>query len=184
MGWLMVKKHPDVIQYGAKIDLSDLENDKLVMFQHNHYIPLGLTLNILLPTLLPWYFWDESLWVAYVCVVFRYVITLHFTWFVNSAAHLWGDRPYDVSINPSENMMVSVLTMGEGFHNFHHVFPQDYSVSEWGYTLNLTTVFIDLMAWLGLAHSRKKMSAEVIQNRIARTGPNAKERDTVTNFDY
>lgn len=33
MGWLMCKKHPDVKKYGAKIDMSDLESEKILKFQ-------------------------------------------------------------------------------------------------------------------------------------------------------
>ena len=81
--------------------------------------------------------------------VLRYVSFLHATWLVNSAAHMFGMKPYDVKIGPVENMAVSVLAMGEGFHNYHHTFPYDYSTSEWGPHLNITTAFIDLMAMTG-----------------------------------
>lgn len=33
IGWLMVKKHKDVITKGKTVDLSDLEADPVVMFQ-------------------------------------------------------------------------------------------------------------------------------------------------------
>lgn len=33
IGWLMSRKHPKVIEYGKKIDMSDLEADPLIMFQ-------------------------------------------------------------------------------------------------------------------------------------------------------
>lgn len=33
MGWLMVKKHPEVRRKGATVDLSDLKKDPVVMFQ-------------------------------------------------------------------------------------------------------------------------------------------------------
>ena len=33
MGWLMIRKHPDVRRRGAGVDLSDLEQDGAVMFQ-------------------------------------------------------------------------------------------------------------------------------------------------------
>lgn len=59
---------------------------------------------------------------------------------------------------------------GEGFHNYHHTFPYDYSTSEFGWRFNLTTAFIDLMCFLGLASDRKKVSKEVILARKMRTG--------------
>lgn len=33
MGWLLVRKHPDLKRKGATIDMSDLLNDKVLMFQ-------------------------------------------------------------------------------------------------------------------------------------------------------
>lgn len=33
IGWLLVKKHPDVKRKGSTIDMSDLERDPIVMFQ-------------------------------------------------------------------------------------------------------------------------------------------------------
>ena len=73
MGWLMVRKHPEVIEKGSKIDLSDLESDKLVMWQHKNYIPLALITCIMIPTLIPVYFWRETLWLSYFSTIFRYV---------------------------------------------------------------------------------------------------------------
>ena len=53
IGWLMVRKHPDVKEKGSKIDLSDLRSDPVVMFQHRHYLPLAVTICIVVPTLIP-----------------------------------------------------------------------------------------------------------------------------------
>ena len=82
----------------------------------------------------------------------------------------YGMKPYDTSIGPVENMGVSVLALGEGFHNYHHTFPYDYSTSEWGMRLNLTTAFIDTMAALGLAYDLRRPSPKVLEARILRTG--------------
>lgn len=32
---------------------------------------------------------------------------------------MYGDKPYDKSIMPVENIYVSIAAMGEGFHNYH-----------------------------------------------------------------
>ncbi|XP_059199227.1 acyl-CoA desaturase-like [Centropristis striata] len=171
IGWLLSRKHPDVIQKGQKLDLSDLKADKVVMFQRRYYKLLVLSVCFLMPTLVPWYFWGESLAVAYfVPGLLRYVLGLHATWLVNSAAHMWGEKPYDQTISPSENPLVSLAAIGEGFHNYHHTFPFDYSASELDYWLNPTTAFIDLMCLLGLAKDRKRVSKDMIKARMQRTG--------------
>ena len=76
-------------------------------------------------------------------------------------------KPYDATIGPVENMSVSVLALGEGFHNYHHTFPQDYSTSEWGTSLNLTTAFIHLMAGLGWAYDLRRPSPRTGLGRLS-----------------
>ena len=64
---------------------------------------------------IPVFYWSESIWNSFLMTyVGRYILTLHSTWFVNSAAHLFGDRPYRPHIAPAENPWVSWITFGEG----------------------------------------------------------------------
>ncbi|XP_036427848.1 acyl-CoA desaturase [Colossoma macropomum] len=171
IGWLLVRKHPDVIEKGSKLELSDLKADKVVMFQRRFYKPSVLLMCFVVPTVVPWLLWNESLWVGFfIPTLMRYALGLNATWLVNSAAHMWGNRPYDVNINPRENRFVTFSAIGEGYHNYHHTFPYDYSTSEYGWKLNLTTCFIDLMCFVGLARERKRAAREVVRARVQRTG--------------
>ncbi|XP_055447576.1 acyl-CoA desaturase 3 [Psammomys obesus] len=171
VGWLLVRKHPAVKEKGGKLDMSDLKAEKLVMFQRRYYKPGVLLLCFILPTLVPWYCWGETFRHSlYVATFLRYAVVLNATWLVNSAAHLYGYRPYDKSIDPRENVLVSFGSLGEGFHNYHHAFPYDYSASEYRWHVNFTTFFIDCMAALGLAYDRKKVSKAAVLARIKRTG--------------
>lgn len=107
--------HIDDLSIGKNIDLSDVWADPIIRFQRRFYIPLVIICWGIIPTLIPFYFWNETLWHSFLgCVCFRYVYVLHCTWLVNSAAHLWGHRPYDVNIEPKENDSVVYLTFGEG----------------------------------------------------------------------
>lgn len=134
-------------------------------------MPAVVLLCFVMPTIVPWYFWGESAWTSYfVCAILRYTLALNATWAVNSAAHLWGNKPYDRHINPAENFFVTFGAIGEGFHNYHHVFPSDYATSEYGWRVNITTIFIDFMAKIGWAYDRKKMSHEAVFRRRQRTG--------------
>lgn len=171
VGWLLVRKHPDVVTKGKTIDLSDLLADPVVRFQRKYYLPLMVSLCFILPTVVPWYFWGETLWNAFViCALTRYCFTLNMTWLVNSAAHKWGARPYDNTINPRQNLFTIIGAHGEGFHNYHHTFPSDYRTSELGTKINLTTVFIDFFAWLGQVYDRKTIAHDVVTRRMERKG--------------
>jgi len=61
-------------------------------------------------------------------------------------------------IFPTENKAVIYLTLGEGHHNFHHVFPEDYATSElsWDKTFNPSKLWIDFGAKLGMVTLRKR----------------------------
>ncbi|XP_076239736.1 acyl-CoA Delta-9 desaturase-like [Calliopsis andreniformis] len=188
MGWLMVRKHPDVIKKGANIDMTDLKQDSVVNWQKRYYSILMPLFCFIIPTWIPIYFWNERLLCAWFATVFRYVFSLHSTWLVNSAAHIWGMKPYDKTIGPTENRLVSLFAIGEGWHNYHHVFPYDYKAAELGnYRLNLTTAFLDLCARWGLAYDLKVVPEDVVRKRATRTGDGSRygaENDLHSHVDH
>lgn len=117
------------------------------------------------------YFFGETFNTAWHIAILRYIANLHITFFVNSAAHLWGNKPYDKYILPVQNLSVSFMAFGEGFHNYHHAFPWDYRTAELGNNwLNVTTHFIDFFAWIGWAYDLKTAPNHVINSRMNRTG--------------
>lgn len=177
VGWLLLRKHPEVKRKGKAIDLSDLKSDPILMFQKKYYSILMPLFCFVLPTVIPVYCWNET-WLNayYVSAIFRYVWTLNATWLVNSAAHIFGNRPYDRFINPSQNMGVSMLTLGEGWHNFHHVFPWDYKCEELGMQkFNPTTRFIDFCARWGWTYDLKSVGLDLVKKRVERTGDGSHE---------
>jgi len=166
MGWLLVRKHPKLKEMGSKLDLSDLTNDPLLAFQKKHYLLMVLLFCFLLPTAIPVYLWKEKALVAfYTAGIFRYCLMLHSTWFINSIAHMFGYRPYDVNITPTESVWTTIAALGEGGHNYHHTFPQDYRTSEMPYIFNFTRMFIDTCAALGLAYDLQTVAKESIQRQ-------------------
>ncbi|XP_050392754.1 stearoyl-CoA desaturase 5 isoform X2 [Patella vulgata] len=171
IGWLLVRKHPEVKNKGKTVDLSDLYADPVCVVQRKIYRPAVILLSFVLPAVIPYYCWGESLWNAfYLASILRLCIGLNVTWLVNSAAHIFGNHPYDRRISPAQNVGVTLGAIGEGFHNYHHVFPYDYSTSEYGWYYNLTTFFIDFWAYFGQVTERRKIPKEVIERRKKRTG--------------
>jgi len=182
MGWLMCRKHPAVKEKGKALDMSDVWADPIVRFQRQHYYLLVFLFWFLTPTLIPYFLWGETLNNSImICVFFRYVFSLHSTWLVNSAAHMWGNKPYEKHMEPRENTGVVYASFGEGYHNYHHTFPWDYSTSEfgWKFNFNFTTLLIDLLAYLGLVYDRKTVSKDILRQRIRRTGDGSWRRANI-----
>ncbi|KAK3911752.1 Acyl-CoA desaturase 1 [Frankliniella fusca] len=171
VGWLMQRKHPDVLRQGRKVDMSDVEADPVVQWHEKYFLPLKILLCFIVPTLIPVYCWNEKWHISFFSTaVVRYVCLLNFTWLVNSAAHMFGDKPFDKRINPAENKFVSFLALGEGWHNYHHVFPWDYKTSEYSYYFNVTTFWIDLFARLGLAYDLKTATPDMVRKVALKHG--------------
>jgi stearoyl-CoA desaturase (Delta-9 desaturase) len=158
MGWLFVKKHPRVVEAGKQLNFDDLANDWCVVVQKQLDPWFALFMCFVFPAIVSTH-WGENFWNGFfVAGALRYIWVLHATWLVNSAAHLYGDHPYDEKSWPAENPMVSVAAIGEGWHNWHHKYPFDYAASEFGVSeqYNPTKMFIDTCVFLGLASNPKR----------------------------
>lgn len=166
MGWLCCRKHPEVFSKGASVSLDDLMEDPIVRFNKKFYVILHPIAVFLIPTVATVYLFEETYTMAFIQSMVRYCFSLHVTWLVNSAAHLWGYRPYNERIEPRESPIVIWLNiLGEGYHNYHHTYPSDYRASEFGwlFQLNATSVFIDALALVGLVWDRKTASKSVVE---------------------
>ena len=54
----------------------------------------------------------------------RVCVAHHATWSVNSVCHLWGGRDFETPDDSRNNPAVAVVSLGEGWHNNHHAYPQ------------------------------------------------------------
>jgi stearoyl-CoA desaturase (Delta-9 desaturase) len=98
------------------------------------------------------------------------VLLFHGVATVNSLAHLAGDQPFTTQDYSRNNWFVALLTLGEGWHNMHHVFQwsarHGFSVRH-GRVVRLidpTYSFIRLLEKLGWASNVKvPADAELLQ---------------------
>lgn len=105
--------------------MRDLRADRLVLFQHKHYLLLAVVAGALLPMALGW-LWGDPWGGLLVAGFLRLVFQWHVTFCVNSVAHMFGQRPYCTKTSARDSFWVALLTLGEGYHNYHHRFPADF----------------------------------------------------------
>jgi stearoyl-CoA desaturase (delta-9 desaturase) len=153
IGW-MLRNYPS-----GEPDFScvrDLERDPLVMWQHRYYLPLALTMNFGLPLLIGWASGD-ILGIFLLAGVLRLVVSHHLTFFINSLAHIVGIQPYTDENTARDNAVVALLTFGEGYHNFHHMFAHDYRNGVRWWQWDPSKWFIFAMHWFGLTSNLKRV---------------------------
>ena len=157
IGWLFFRKNDKIREAIGNIDMSDIEKDSIVMFQHKHYFIFSNLFCFLIPSLYGWSMWN-SLWIGFFYFgVLRWVLLLHATWCVNSVAHMWGTKPYNPKLSSRQNTFTSIVAVGEGWHNYHHTYPYDYRASEfsWNHEWNPTTLLLDSLSSIGLVWNKK-----------------------------
>jgi stearoyl-CoA desaturase (delta-9 desaturase) len=165
IGW-MLRNYPS-----GEPDFScvrDLERDRLVSLQHRYYVPLALAMNFGLPLLVGWAS-GEVIGTFLLAGVLRLVVSHHFTFFINSLAHMWGVQPYTDDNTARDNGVVALLTYGEGYHNFHHMFAHDYRNGVRWWQWDPSKWFINAMRWLGLARNLKRVPWFKIQRALLDT---------------
>lgn len=145
--------------------VADLLKKPLIRFQHRFYAPLMLLTNGLTSLFLGWCFGDylgAFLFVWFVRLFFLH----HFTWFINSLAHTWGARTFCQELSAVDNYLISLLTFGEGYHNYHHTFGYDYRNGIRWYHFDPTKWLIWTLSKLGLASRLRKNHHHFIEKRL------------------
>jgi stearoyl-CoA desaturase (delta-9 desaturase) len=151
MGWIL-RNYPSGVNDFS--NARDLERDPMVMFQHRYYLPLTLGMNIAFPLLLGWALGD--VWGVFLLAgLLRLVVNHHCTWFINSLAHMWGSQPYTDENTARDNPALAFFTYGEGYHNFHHIFQNDYRNGVKWWQFDPTKWLINTLSWTGLADNLK-----------------------------
>uniref|UniRef100_A0A915MVM8 Uncharacterized protein n=1 Tax=Meloidogyne javanica TaxID=6303 RepID=A0A915MVM8_MELJA len=89
----------------------------------------------------------------------------------------FGYKPYDVAIKATESMLTTLTAWGEGGHNYHHTFPQDYRTSEMLGVFNFSRLFIDFFAKIGWAYDLKTVDEKTIQRQMGRQLERLKEEE-------
>lgn len=157
VGWLMSRApHPADLS-----NVPDLVADPWLRLQHRFYVPLAVAVGFGAPLAIGYAIgrpWGCLLWAG----LFRTVLVHHSTFFVNSLAHTLGKRPYWAAVSARDSVVTALLTLGEGYHNFHHRFATDYRNGVRRHQWDPTKWLIRAMELLGWAWSLYRTPPEKI----------------------
>ncbi|HUP47333.1 MAG TPA: fatty acid desaturase [Thermoanaerobaculia bacterium] len=156
----------------------DLLKNRIVMWQHRWHKVILIAGGFGLPTLIGAAFGDPIaglLWGGFL----RIAVIHHTTFFVNSLAHMLGKPSYNAEVSARDNWAVALLTLGEGYHSFHHRFPADFRNGIRWYQWDPAKWFIAGLRGVGLAEelrttappqieqARLQAALRVVEPRIA-----------------
>jgi len=151
IGWMLFKprRKPGVA------DISDLNKNEVVRWQHRYFVYLILLMGFAVPTAVAGFGWGDWAGGYFFAGAARLCFVHHSTFCVNSLAHWLGDAPFDDKHTPRDHVITAFITIGEGYHNFHHQFPMDYRNAIKSYQYDPTKWTIWFLSKLGLASHLK-----------------------------
>lgn len=174
IGWMC--REYQAHRYNDYKNVRDLQKDNIVVWQHKYYLVLTLLMNLGIP--IAFGLWHGDLINSLLLVgVLRLVLSHHTTFFINSLAHIWGNQTYTDKNTARDNGFLALLTFGEGYHNYHHIFENDYRNGIRWWQFDPTKWLIKSCSWLGLTHSLRITPEDKIKKmRIAMTLKQTKEK--------
>lgn len=164
MGWLFSDE-----QTSAKRWAPDLVKDP-AMRRIDRLFPLWAALSVVSPALIGLIVTgtfagaaSAFLWGSLV----RIFVLHHVTWSVNSICHFYGNRPYQNMDFSTNNWVLSLISLGESWHNNHHAFPSSAIHGLRPYQIDLSAGFIRTLKVVGLAWDIKTATSKQIATKSA-----------------
>jgi len=157
IGWIFYQSRQE-----KQLDnVGDLKRDPLVMWQYHYDVPIALVVGFVLPAMIGGLMgraFGLFLWAGLI----RVVVVHHSTFFINSLAHMYGDQPYSRKDTSRDSWWLALITNGEGYHNFHHMFPSDYRNGIKWYQWDPTKWLIWGLRTVGFTNTLHRVSPHLI----------------------
>jgi stearoyl-CoA desaturase (delta-9 desaturase) len=147
---------------GTARNVQDLAADPLIRWQDRHYVFLAILIAGVVPLLLG-SVWGDALGALLVAGFLRLVLQWHATFAVNSFAHWLGSQPYSRKNSARDSFWTALVTLGEGYHNFHHRFQSDYRNGVRWYHFDPTKWFVWSLEKIGLTWDLRRTPATALR---------------------
>lgn len=159
MGWLFSDE-----QTSARRWAPDLVKDDMIV-KIDKLFPLWVVLTFALPPLIGFAVTGTlpgavtaGIWGSLV----RVFMLHHVTWSINSICHFYGNRPFESDDYSTNNWILSLISMGESWHNNHHAFPSAAVHGIGRGQVDVSGALIRALERAGLARNVKRVSEKQI----------------------
>ena len=110
--------------------------------------------------------WHSLFWGYFVSTVMLW----HGTFTINSLCHWMGKKRYVTADESRNSLLLSLLTLGEGWHNNHHYYPRSTAQGFFWWEIDVTFYVLKALSWVGLVWDLTTPSEKVRSgNRVPTT---------------
>ncbi len=91
------------------------------------------------------------------------VAVYHVTFCINSVAHMFGKKRYDIDDDSRNNWLLGLLAMGEGWHNNHHRYAVCARQGFRWWEIDLTYAILRLLQWMGIVWDIREPPRSILE---------------------
>jgi len=158
-GWFLLSNDHVDTQWKYIPDLA--RYPELVWLNEHHTVPpLTLAVGLFIFGGYEKFFWG---------FVVSTVLLWHGTFTINSLAHVFGSRRYATEDTSKNNFWLSLVTLGEGWHNNHHTYKSAAHNGFFWYEFDPTYYTIKMLSFVGIVSNLKVAPIEKLQSKLIST---------------
>lgn len=124
--------------------------------------PVAMAVGLFLAGGWSWLYWG---------FFFSTFLTWHGTFTINSLAHVWGPRRYRTTDTSRNNFVLSLITLGEGWHNNHHHYPSTANNGFFWWEIDITYAVLRILEKFGVVWDLRTPPRWVLEGRARRDDP-------------
>jgi stearoyl-CoA desaturase (Delta-9 desaturase) len=103
--------------------------------------------------------WQMLIWGFFISTV----LTYHGTFCINSFTHLIGNRRFKTTDGSRNNIILALITLGEGWHNNHHYYPGSEQQGFYWWEIDISHYILKILSLFGLVWDLRKPPERVYQ---------------------
>lgn len=157
-GWLFYDTHHRTEKYEVR-----LRRDPVILWQHRYYwviVVSGLAIPFVLGVL--WHGgWMGGVSALLMGGLLRLFMVLNSTFTINSLCHMVGSQPHSTKDSSRDSWLISFVSFGEGYHNYHHTYARDYRNGPQWYNFDPSKWIIYTLSVMGLASNLRRLDPSV-----------------------
>jgi stearoyl-CoA desaturase (Delta-9 desaturase) len=153
VGWIFSRKHDqaDLKRVGDLMQFPELR------WLHKYELAPAVALGVFCFAIAGW----AGLVVGF---LWSTVLVYHATFCINSLAHVRGSARYLTGDNSRNNLLLALVTMGEGWHNNHHAYQASVRQGFRWWEIDPTYYILKALSWLGIVWDLQMPPESVLRN--------------------
>jgi stearoyl-CoA desaturase (delta-9 desaturase) len=171
VGWILSSDY-DETRWDQIPDLAKFP--ELRFLNQWHLLP-GIAMGLALFALggLPAFFWGFCL---------STVLLWHGTFTINSLSHVFGTRRYETTDTSRNNPLLAIITLGEGWHNNHHMYMVSARQGFYWWELDMSYYALKALSWIGIARDLKQPPLAQLEKKRIKPRRSAPRSRTTTSL--